>query len=85
MPTIFTTYETYLKIGVILIYTAFIWYCHGIYDDHKEVKQERHEIVQIQTGTNNIIKFHQELSKTHANKDTCFNTKLPTDLNSLLK
>ncbi len=85
MPTFFTTYETYLKIAVILLYTAFIWHCHTIYDGYKTEKTAIHQADKAGKGQSEIIKFNQKLRNSDANKDPCFNTTLPDSVNRLLK
>lgn len=84
MPTFLTTYENYFKIAVILIYTAFIWHCHTIYDNANETALVKQELKQAQNGQNEIIKFHSNLSKLNV-KDPCYTTNTPIELNKLLK
>lgn len=80
----FSTYENYLKVAVILLYTVFIWHCHSIYDTSKEVVIAQHQVIKSDKATNNVIKFNQKVTSLHV-KDPCFNTLVPDELNSLLK
>lgn len=82
----FSTYETYAKIAVILFYTMFIWYCHGVYDKAKLASVEAQQIVRAQAGETNLVDKHQKLRKAYAKiKDTCSNTAIPTSIIKLLK
>lgn len=78
-------YETYLKIAVILIYTAFIWHCHTIYDNSKLTSTEHKQIVSAQTAENSLVKYHEQLSKTYAKENSpCLNTPIPASIRRLL-
>lgn len=81
----FSTYETYLKISVIVVYSIFIWHCHTIYDNSKETIAVKQELKAVNKGQNEIIKFNQQLRESDANKDPCFNTRHPASVSRLLK
>jgi len=86
MINFFSTYETYLKIAVILLYTGFIWYCHGIYDNAKLTKIAQHAEIKAEQGQNKIIEFHQQIKKIYVKvNEPCLDKPLPSDIVKLLK
>lgn len=85
MPVLLKQYVTYLKIAVILIYTTFIWHCHTIYDNSKLAATEHKQIISAQTGQNNLVKYHEQLSKEYAKENSpCLTTPIPTRIRRLL-
>lgn len=86
MPTIITQYETYIKIGIILLYSLFIWHTHTIYDGYKAEKIAVYRQTKAEEGQGNIIKFHQQIEKVYVKvQEPCLNTNIPVDALSLLK
>lgn len=84
MFSILKTYETYLKIAVILIYTGFIWYCHTIYDDSKISRTEEKQVVKAQAGETKQVEYQQTIQKVYV-KDSCKDTTIPAPVLKLLR
>lgn len=72
-----STYETYAKIAVILIYTGFIWYCHGVYDKAKLATIEGQQVIAAQKGEVALVKYQQVVKKIYV-KDQCTDVAVPS-------
>ncbi len=75
----------------VLAFTLFVTvvFSSGVLVEYKfnlasQVPGLKKTIVRVGEGQNDIIKFNQDLRKSNADKEPCFNTDMPESLRGLL-
>ena len=84
LKTFFARFKVYFFITYTILVIGGTLYTHNKFLDAAKVKTAEKQIESLGKGQNEIIKFNQQLRKTNASKDPCFNTDLPSDVKLLL-
>lgn len=73
----FAAYTLFIALIAVNVYSKYI--------DSEELKINQIQLRNISKAPASIIKFQQDLRKTNAHKEPCFNTDMPADVVGLLK
>lgn len=85
MPSL-SSIETWGKIAVILLYTAFIWHCHTIYDEAHQEKAAVARAATAEKAEGKMVEFNTKIEKVYVKvKDNCLDKPVPADVQRLLK